>query len=346
MDRTVKVGVVGCGAIAQRRHLPEYQSRGDVEIVAVCDPSFERAEQIRSAFGAAHAFTQLEEMLALPELDAISICTPNQYHAPMSIIALNAGKHVLCEKPMATTLDDAKAMIAAADQAGVYLMIGMNQRFMAPHIKAKEVVDSGRLGRVLTFATTFGHSGPENWSIDGGNSWFFNKEKAFVGALGDLGSHKADLIGWLLSDPIKEISAITGTLDKSIQVDDNSIFVMRTERGAIGTLTASWTYYSTEVNSTVLNCERGRILIGTDPVFNVIVEHRDGMKEYYETGKMQTNEQGGQTKSGVIDQFIDGIVSGKGHSIDGREALRSLEAIFAGMQSAETGQRVRLPLGS
>jgi UDP-N-acetylglucosamine 3-dehydrogenase len=345
LNRKLRVGVVGCGAIAQRRHLPEYRARQDVEIFAVCDPNLDRAEDVRQIFGIRYAFSDLNEMLASPELDAVSVCTPNQFHAAMSIAALKAGKHVLCEKPMATSLEDARTMVETARANGVFLMIGHNQRFMAPHVKAKRILDSGILGKVLTFSTTFGHSGPESWSIDGNKSWFFDKQKAFIGVLGDLGVHKMDLISWLLTDPVAEVSALTGTLDKAIPVDDNAIFIMKTAGGTLGALTVSWTYYPTEVNSTIIQCARGRILIGVDPTYQVIVEHSDGTREMIETGKMQSNSEGGQTHSGVIDHFVEGILSGKGHEIDGTEALKSLEIVFAGIRSAETGERVKLATG-
>jgi predicted dehydrogenase len=85
-------------------------------------------------------------------------------------------------------------------------------------------------------------------------------------------------------------------------------------------------------------------LIGVDPQYNVIVEHKYGTKTFYETGKMQSNEQGGQSHSGVIDSFIDGIISGNGHEINGQEAIKSLEVVFAGMLSAETGQKVAIQM--
>ncbi|MFC6333678.1 Gfo/Idh/MocA family protein [Paenibacillus septentrionalis] len=334
----LRVGVIGCGAIAQRRHLPEYLARHDVEIVAVCDFSEERANQVKEQFGAQYAITSTEQLLAFDEIDAVSVCTPNQFHAAVSIQAMKAGKHVLCEKPMATTIEEAREMVKAAEENGVYLMVGHNQRLMPVHQKAKEMLKLGKLGKVLTFATTFGHSGPENWSVDGAKSWFFNKDQAFVGAMGDLGVHKADLIAWLIDDPIAEVSALVGTLHKEIPIDDNAIFLLKTSGGSIGTLTASWTYYPNEVNSTILYCERGTMKIGADPVYGIVVEYADGVKEHIEIGKIQTNSEGGQTNSGVIDHFVEGILSGEGHEINGLEGLRALEVILAGVEAAKSGQ--------
>src|SRR5699024_6641194 len=108
--------------------------------------------------------------------------------------ALDAGCHVLCEKPMATSSAEAQAMIDAAEKSGRKLMIGHNQRFVASHRKARALIAAGEIGRIYSFRTTFGHGGPEGWSADGKNSWFFDKKRAFIGAMGDLGVHKADLV--------------------------------------------------------------------------------------------------------------------------------------------------------
>ena len=119
----VKVGVIGCGSIARFRHLPEYQTHPDVVIAAVCDVDLERAEAVAQTYGT-KAYTNYIDLLNDEEINAVSICTPNVFHAPMSIAALEAGKHVLCEKPMATTIAEAERMNEAAKESGKILMIG------------------------------------------------------------------------------------------------------------------------------------------------------------------------------------------------------------------------------
>src|SRR5690606_8822344 len=158
----------------------------DVEIIAVCDIVADRVNETASKYGA-KAYTSYEELLANPEVEAVSVCTPNYLHAPISIAALQAGKHVLCEKPMATSREEAIEMIEAAKKNNKKLMIAHNQRFVASHQKAKELIASGDLGKIYSFRTAFGHGGPEGWSADGKHSWFFKKNEAFIGAMGDLG---------------------------------------------------------------------------------------------------------------------------------------------------------------
>ncbi|TBL75616.1 Gfo/Idh/MocA family protein [Paenibacillus thalictri] len=336
----IRVAVVGCGAIAQRRHIPEYETNSHVQLVAFVDPVLERAEVYAAKHGA-EAFTDYNEMLAKIKPDAVSVCTPNFLHAPVAIAAAQAGAHVLVEKPMATTDAEAQAMIEAAAASGVYLMVGHNQRLMPPHVKAKEILQTGKLGKVLTFRTSFGHPGPERWSVDGRGSWFFRKNEAIMGAMGDLGVHKSDLIRYLLDDEVAEVSSFIGTLHKDgTDVDDNSTSLLRMNSGAIGTLVASWTYYKGEDNSTVLWCEHGVIKIGTHPEDQVIVELRDGNVEKYAVGAISTNEK--QSSSGVIDAFVDSLVTNTPPSISGEEGRRSLNVILAAFESQATGRNVKL----
>lgn len=115
-------------------------------------------------------------------------------------------------------------------------MIGHNQRFVPSHQKAKEIIENGELGKIYSFRTTFDHGGPEGWSIDGKASWFFQKDQAFIGAMG---VHKADLIRYLLGEEIREVAAFVETNAKTeTDVDDNSVCILKTESGIIGT--ASW----------------------------------------------------------------------------------------------------------
>ncbi|GGF86788.1 Gfo/Idh/MocA family protein [Paenibacillus abyssi] len=336
----IRVAVIGCGAIAQRRHIIEYQTNEHVELVAFVDPVLERAEQCAAPFGA-KAYADYTVMLKEIKPDAVSVCTPNATHAIISIAAAEAGAHVLVEKPMASTDKEAAQMIEAAKKNGVMLMVGHNQRFMPPHVKAKEILKSGVLGKVLSFRTSFGHPGPEGWSVDGKESWFFRKEEAIMGAMGDLGVHKSDLIRWLLDDEVADVAGFIGTVSKQdTDVDDSANCILRMKSGAIGSLVASWTYYKGEDNSTVLWCENGVMKIGTDPEDQVIVELRNGNVERYKVGAIATNTV--QVTSGVIDEFVHCIVTNTPPSISGEEGRKSLNVILAAFESQATGKMISL----
>ena len=144
----LKIGVIGCGSIARFRHLPEYAANKNVEIVAVCDIVEDRVKETAEMYNA-KAYTNYEELLADESIDAISVCLPNYLHATVSIAASNAGKHVLCEKPMATSREEAQQMIEAASNNNKKLMIGHNQRFVPSHEKARQLIANGAIGKDL-----------------------------------------------------------------------------------------------------------------------------------------------------------------------------------------------------
>lgn len=336
-----KIGIIGCGKIAQVRHIPEYADNKNAELAGYYDINVNRAKELAAAHGG-RAYESYQDMLADPDIDAVSVCAANNVHAEITIAALRAGKHVLCEKPMATTLEECEAMVAAAKEAGKILMIGHNQRLAKAHAKAKQLLNEGMIGEVVTFRTTFGHGGPETWSIDTGkNTWFFDKKKASMGAMADLGIHKTDLIQFLTGQRVVETTARIVTLNKKdangnrIGVDDNAICIYRLSGGAVGTMTASWTYYGAEDNSTVLYGTKGIMRIYDDPSYSIKVITAEGETILYDIDKIQTNDN--QTKSGVIDAFMDCLVNNRLPEISGEEALSAMRAVFASIESSETG---------
>ncbi len=339
----IQFGVVGCGAIGQRRHLPDLEQNPNARIAALCDINAKRVEEQAAKYGG-KTYTDFEVMLKHPGLDAVIIATPNCYHGPQTIAALKAGKHVLVEKPMALSRQEAQAMIDAAEQAGKFLMVGQNQRLMPPHQKAREIIASGRLGRPLTFRTAFKHRGPEVWSVDPGpGTWFFNKKLAGMGVCGDLGIHKADLMRFLLGEEITEVSAMIGTLHKTyadgrrIDVDDNAMLLCRTESGIMGSIIISWSNYGeSESNYTVIYFDKAVMMLATDPKYGVIVRYKDGQEELYKTGAISTNEK--QVHSGVSDMLVDAILTNKPPAIDGHEGYKSLNVILTAFDSQNQGK--------
>lgn len=338
--KKIGVAVIGSGSIATHRHAPEYDAHPDVKIVAFADRVADRAEKLGKKYDA-KSYNKWEDVLELKDVDAVSVCTANAFHAEITVAALKAGKHVLCEKPMATSLEETSAMLAAADKAGKMLMIGHNQRLMPLHVKAKALLEADTIGKVISFRTSFQHPGPETWSIEGPTGWFFDKKQAFVGTMGDLGVHKADLLRWLLGEEMVEVAAMVEHLHKPMgDVDDNAICILRTASGALGSLTASWTHNPGEDNATTLFGTKGIMRLGSDPRFSVVVELATGEKQYFEAGKIQTNESGGQSDSGVIREFISCIRDNRPPAISGTEGRRALAVILACLKSAETKQFV------
>ena len=342
----IKIGILGCGKIAQVRHIPEYAENPDVKLVGFYNPTKSRAEDMAAKYGGL-AYDTAEQLLANPEIDAVSVCAANYAHAELSIQALNAGKHVLCEKPMATTLADCEAMVECAKKNGKFLMIGHNQRLAKAHMEAKRLIDEGLIGDIITFRTSFGHGGPETWSISPGkNVWFFDKKKAAMGVMADLGVHKTDLIQYLTGQRVVRTTARLVTLDKRgedgelIGVDDNAVCIYEMSGGAFGTMTASWTYYGAEDNSTVLYGTKGIMRIYDDPAHSIVVKLADGTVQTYDVEQIQTNDN--QTKSGVIDLWVDCLKNNRAPEISGESALYAMRAVFASIESSQTGKTVEI----
>lgn len=340
----IKVGIIGGGKIAQKRHLPEYSQNEFVTIEGIYDINFDRAQKLAEQYGC-KVYGSYEDMLKNPVIDAVSVCTANQFHAEISIKALNAGKHVLCEKPMAVSLQECENMVKAAKDNNKILMIGHNQRFIKTHKKAKELLQQGEIGDILTFKTTFGHGGPETWSVDSGaNTWFFNKEMASMGAMADLGVHKTDLIQYLTKKRITKTYCSLNTLHKckpdgeKIDVDDNAVCIYTLEGNIVGTMTASWTYYGEEDNSTILYGTKGIMKIYDEPAFSIKVIKKDGEQIFYKMDDIQTNDN--QNKSYVIDSFVEAICNGKQPESNGESALETMKVIFANLESAQKNKTV------
>ena len=346
----LKIGIIGCGKITEVRHAPEYAENPNCQLVAFFDVVPERAKALAEQYGGV-AYDSIEALLA-SDVDAVSVCVANAYHAQASIQALKAGKHVLCEKPMATTPEDCEAMVAAAKAAGKFLMIGQNQRLAKAHVKAREIIESGEMGRVITFETHFAHPGPEGWT-GVRDSWFFDKKVASFGVMADLGVHKTDLIHYLTGKKIVRTSAVLATLDKTfsdgrpITVDDNAYAIYIMEDGVVGTMHVSWTNYGNENNSTKMYMEGGVLRMYDDPKYSLIVEKRDGEVIPYELDLLTSNKEqttGGRTSTGVIDAFVESIITNTPPAISGESAMHAMKVVFANEQSAQLGKAVDVQL--
>ncbi|WP_432800294.1 Gfo/Idh/MocA family protein [Poriferisphaera sp. WC338] len=338
--KKVRYGFVGAGSIAKHRHVKEAAANKHAEIVAICDLHGKRAKELTDEYGG-EVYTDWKKMIKEADIDAVVVCTPNVLHAPVSIAASKAGKHVLVEKPMSTTRAEAKKMIEAAKAARKYLMVGQNQRLMPPHVKAKEILDSGRVGKAISFRSEFQHPGPDAWSAEGSKTWFYKKEHAIMGAMGDLGVHKVDLMRWLLSDDFVEVNAMVSTLDKKSDVDDHAVMVLKSKKGVVGQITASWINYGPENNATVLYCTNGVIEIGANPEASVVVTYKNyAGKEMHEVGAMASNT--AQISSGIIDMFTESLLKKKKPVIDGAEGLASVSVVLTAMEAAKQNKTLKV----
>ena len=203
MAKKLRVGLIGVGGIAAGQHIPGWQAIPDVEIVAISDVSAERLVVVGEQFGIKKRFTDYREMLGL-KLDIVDVCTPNKVHTPAVTAALNAGFHVICEKPLAVTTDEVRSMGELADAKGLKLMTAQHMRFTPAAQAIRKWVNTGRLGKVYHARV---HATRRNWiPVSPG---FLNSELSGGGPCMDIGVHALDLCLWLMDHPTP--SRVTGT---------------------------------------------------------------------------------------------------------------------------------------
>lgn len=342
MTDKLRAAVIGCGQIAKHLHVPDYARCPQAEIVALCDIVSKKAQALASRWAPkAKVYTDYRRMLREIKPDAVTVCLPNYLHAPVTIAALKAGAHVNVEKPMACSLAEARKMIDTARKCKRLLNVNQSQRMFPTHVKAKEVIDSGILGKILHVTAMFGHSGPENWSPTG--KWFFRRKEARFGAMADLGVHKADLVRYLTGKEVAEVSAFFERLEKkNTDIEDNFASCLKFTDGTVGTLCASWTVKGMEANYLILHCANGSLRIGELPdrplVANLV---KPECEIVFQVPFPVTNddESWGLDVSGA---FVRSILGLQPQYCTGTEGMKSLEVILAAEKAALTRRTVTI----
>jgi len=243
LSKRLRVGIIGVGGIAKGAHIPGYQAVADkVEFAACADVNIERARAVAQEFGFAAAYSDYNEMLAKESLDVVSVCTPNKFHAPAAIAALEAGCHVLCEKPPALSAAEAIEMVKTAERCGKILTFGLMTRYSSEVRAAKRLIDGGELGRIyFARVDAVRRRGIPGWGV------FTNKELQGGGPVIDIGVHMLDtalyLMGYpkptqVLASAYQEIGnrpgvGAMGSWDwQNYQVEDLAVGMIKFENGA------------------------------------------------------------------------------------------------------------------
>jgi myo-inositol 2-dehydrogenase / D-chiro-inositol 1-dehydrogenase len=232
----VKVGIVGSRFQADCIAGAVKANPDVAELVAVASPTEGNAAAFAKRHGGAHAYRDYRELLKNPEIEMISITAPNRVHAQITIDAARAGKHVVCEKPLCITLEEADAMIEACAKAGVLLLYAEELFFAPKYVKAKQLADEGAFGRVHLVKQGEKHSGPHS-------DWFWNVEQSGGGAVMDLGCHGIAFCWWFLGkQKIKSVYAHMSTQvpRNNSQGEDEAITILEFENGAVGMVENSW----------------------------------------------------------------------------------------------------------
>ncbi|MGI8908043.1 MAG: Gfo/Idh/MocA family protein [Candidatus Sumerlaeaceae bacterium] len=236
------VGVIGTGSIGNV-HLTGYAAEGkSVEIQAICDIRRERLDEMGEKFKvpAQHRYRDYRKMLASEQLDVTSICLPNSLHFDAAAESIRHGLHTLIEKPMVLTMEQARALKKLHAKHPVKVMVSFSHRFMPQNIRAKKLIEQGKLGKPFMIRVRYAHGGPyPGWAQ---TDWFYKKKMAGGGALLDMGIHAIDMCQYMIG-PIKSISAQLKTLRKKIEVDDNAVMLLDfgPENKALGYIECGWT---------------------------------------------------------------------------------------------------------
>ncbi len=236
--KKLRAAVIGCGAIGHFCHIPGYANNKSCDLVALVDPSTKNRKSACEKFNVERGYKDIDQLFKKEELDVVSVCSPNAFHASNAITALNNGCHVLCEKPLCLTMKEAATLKRAAKKAGTIFMVAFSHRFNQGNIKARRAIDNGKIGKPFMIRLRFAHEGPmAGWAM---TDWFYKPEKAGGGALFDMGIHAIDLASYYMGT-IKKVNAMTGTLEKKISLDDNAILQFEFESGKLGYAEVGWT---------------------------------------------------------------------------------------------------------
>lgn len=235
-DAPVRVGVLGLGAIAQVVHLPILSELEGADLVAVCDADHAKARAIAARFGIPRVHLNDEQVFRSDDLDAIVICTPSHLHAEQAQAGLEAGKHVLVEKPLALEPESASRVIAAAERTGRALMVAMNNRYRPDAMALKPFIEGGELGEIFLVRGAWLNRKVRVLRP----TWRHRRATAGGGALMDLGVQTLDLALWLLDFPeVASISCHTHQ-GEAMEVEDTAALLLRLRNGGAVSLTVSW----------------------------------------------------------------------------------------------------------
>ncbi|KGL37385.1 gfo/Idh/MocA family oxidoreductase [Listeria sp. SHR_NRA_18] len=354
---TLKIGIIGCGGIANGKHMPSLASVAEAEMVAFCDIVVERAEKAKVDFGTPNAsvYKDYKELLADKTIDVIHVCTPNISHAEISIAAMEAGKHVMCEKPMAKSTAEAQAMIDASAKTGKKLTIGYQNRFRKDSQFLHEVCANNELGEIYyAKAKAIRRRAVPTWGV------FLDEEAQGGGPLIDIGTHALDLTLWMM-DNYKPKYVVGNAYHKLSQranaanawgpwdpskftVEDSAFGFITMENGATIVLESSWALNTLDVG------EAKTSLCGTEggaDMENGLRINGESHSQMYET-EIQMEAGGVDFYDGSGDipeeleaqQWIDSILNGTDPVVKPEQALVVTQILEAIYESSQTGQPV------
>lgn len=355
----LKVGIIGCGGIANQKHLPALAGIEEVEVVAFCDIIEERAILSKNTYGTSdgRVYSDYKEMLEKEDLDIVHVCTPNSSHAEISIAAMEADNHVMCEKPMAKTAEEARAMIEASEKTGKKLTIGYQNRFRKDSQFLHAACADGELGEIYNAkAHAIRRRAVPTWGV------FLDEEAQGGGPLIDIGTHALDLTLWMmdnykpkyvvgktyhkLSDKENAANAFGSWDPKEFTVEDSAFGFIVMENGATIYLESSWALNSLDVKEAKTTLHGTKAGADMNDGLTINGEERGlqyDKKIVLETGGVDFYDGSGDEPEIVEARaWIDSILYDKEVVVKPEEALVVTEILEAIYKSSKTGEPVYL----
>lgn len=339
----IRFGILGCGRISKRHSdLLGGKHINGASLVAVCDPVRERADALAARYGVP-AFYDIDQFLAFKDMDAVSVLTPSGMHPPHVIACANAGKHVVVEKPMALRLQDADAMIAACDAAGVKLFVVKQNRFNVPVVKAREALEAGRFGRLILgtvrvrWCRDQAYYDQDEWR----GTWAYDG-----GVLTNQASHHVDMLEWFFGDVVSVHARAITALAK-IETEDTAVATLKFRNGALGVIEATTAVRPKDLEGSLsILGSTGTVEIAGFAVNEIrhwrfakeLPLDRDVMEKF----SVNPPNVYGFGHHAYYDHVVDCLTNKTAALVDGLEGRRSLELISAIYESIETGLEVPL----
>jgi 1,5-anhydro-D-fructose reductase (1,5-anhydro-D-mannitol-forming) len=327
----VRWGIIGCGDVADHKGGPALYNVERSRLVAVTSRREARAADFARRHGAERYHARTEDLLADGDIDAVYIATPPDSHARLTAQAAEAGKHVLCEKPMAMSVSECESMVRACREAGVQLMIAYYRRFFPVVIRIKELLDQGAIGRpIRARAATASLFRPHP---DGQRAWLTDPIVAGGGFLTDVGTHRLDLMVHLMGG-VAEVTAFTDSLSPGMEVDDSSSLLLRFEDGAHADLAFNWNV-GASIDELDIWGTRGRI------------HSRDlgaGLLEVTTVGTTESDRLPAPaiTHLGLVQHFVDALLTSTPNLLSGEAGMQATRITSAAYRSASERRTSRL----
>ena len=338
----IRFGIIGCGMIAGW-HANAIKAIEGAELSGIADNRVEYAAGFSEKYGG-KVFESPERLAASSDIDVICVCTPSGLHAPQAIMAANAGKYVITEKPMALNLEEADQVIKAVETNGVKMAVISQLRFSPAVKKLKEAVDGGLLGKIVVGDIYMKFYRSQEYYNKGG--WRGTKAMDGGGALMNQGIHGVDLLRYIMG-PVKTVFARTGTLARRIEVEDTAAAVLEYENGALGVIQATTSIYPGYPRRMEISGDKGTIILEEDSIVRWDVEGKPVPEDI--TLEHTTNGSASDPAALGIEGHIlqirdmaDAIRSGRKPMVDAYEGRKPIEVIAAVYESAKTGKPVEL----